>query len=114
MPAFSNLKKQFVIIYLYIFHNHLNAEPGVAIEACPQGTGMQNAHFSMVFWSKVLEDNSFRQLHFFPRNLIIPFCHYKSIKLLGLELLIDYSPPPPLNMGDITDHTHLSFVIIYD
>jgi hypothetical protein len=70
MPVFSNLKKQFVIIYLYIFHNHLNAEPGIAIEVRPQGMGMQNAHFSMVFLSKVLEDNFFffffRQLDFFP------------------------------------------------
>jgi hypothetical protein len=34
--------------------NHLMAELGVMIEECLQGMGMRNAHFSMVFWSKVI------------------------------------------------------------
>ncbi len=45
-------EKQSVISYFYLFnpvHNHLDAELGIAIEVCPRGTGMQNAHFSMVF-----------------------------------------------------------------
>lgn len=77
---FQILKKQFVFIYLYIFHNHLNAEPGVAIEVRPQGTGMQNAHSSMVFWSKVLEDN-----FFFPPTPFFPPKSNYSIVIINLS-----------------------------
>lgn len=79
-------------------HKHMIAEHGIMIEEYLWGMGMQNAHFSMVFWSKVihpadvavlssLKVHSFCLLQFF-----LLYCNHKCTKLIGLELTINYSP----------------------